>query len=91
MALTWPDKDPQETLDYRLNWRARIVPGDKIVSSTWSTVQGIISGINTYTDYTTTLWLSGGTVNQTYLFTNTITTAAGRIMEQSVQVTVVSK
>jgi len=91
MILIWPDKDPQETLDYRLNWRARIIPGDKIVSSAWSTPEGITQGVSTYTDYTTTLWLSAGTLDSTYVFTNTITTEAGRIMEQSVQVTVVSK
>lgn len=91
MILNWPDKDPQETLDYRLNWRARIVPGDKIVSSTWSSPIGITQGVNVYSDYTTTLWLSSGTVGTTYTFTNTITTFAGRVMEQSVAVTVVSK
>lgn len=91
MVLSWPDKDPQETLDYRLNWRARIVPGDRIVSSVWSNPLGISQGLNTYTDYTTTIWLSGGTIGATYTFTNTITTLAGRVMEQSVAVTVVSK
>lgn len=91
MILNWPDKDPQETLDYRLNWRARIVPGDKINSSTWSSPNGITKGINTYTDYTTTLWLSGGSVGSTYEFTNAVTTVGGRVMEQSVKVTVVDK
>jgi len=91
MILNWPDKDPQETLDYKLNWRARVPAGDKIITSVWSTPEGITKGVNTYTDYTTTLWLSAGTLDSTYVFTNTITTEAGRIMEQSVQVTVVSK
>jgi len=91
MTLNWPDKDPQETLDYRLNWRARVPVGDKIISSTWSSPLNITKGVNTYTDYTTTLWLSGGFLGGTYTFTNTITTLAGRIMEQSVSVTVVSK
>jgi hypothetical protein len=91
MILNWPDKDPQETLDYRLNWRARVPAGDKIISSVWSSPTGITKGVNTYTDYTTTLWLSEGIIDSTYVFTNTITTEDGRIMEQSVQVTVVSK
>ena len=91
MILIWPDKDPQETLDYKLNWRARVPAGDKIVSSVWSSPDGITQGANTYSDYVTTLWLSGGTVGETYTFTNTITTEAGRVLEQSVQITVVSK
>lgn len=91
MVLIWPDKDPQETLDYRLNWRARVPVGDKIVSSTWSSPLSITKGINTYTDYTTTLWLSGGVIGESYTFVNTVTTTAGRVMEQSVKVKVVSK
>ena len=91
MILNWPDKDPQETLDYRLNWRARIVPGDRIISSVWSVPAGITEGVSTFTDYTTTLWLSGGTVGSTYDFTNTVTTFGGRVMEQTVRVKLVNK
>ena len=91
MILRWPDKDPNETLDYRLNWRARIPAGDKITSSAWSSPAGITKGVNTYTDYTTTLWLSAGTIGETYSFTNTVNTQAGRILEQTVEITVVSK
>jgi hypothetical protein len=91
MILSWPDKDPQETLDYRLNWRARVPVGDKIIESSWTSPSGIIKGISTYTDYTTTLWLSGGTIGTTYSFTNTVITYEGRIMEQTVKVRVVSK
>jgi len=91
MILNWPDKDPNETLDYRLNWRARIVAGDKILTSSWSSPAGITKGANTFTDYTTTVWLSGGTADTTYIFTNTITTQGGRTMEQSVQVKLVEK
>lgn len=88
---SWPDKDPQETLDYRLNWRALIPAGDRIISSSWTTPTGITIGARTYTDYTTTQWLSGGSDGSTYTFTNTITTQAGRVLERTVQITVVSK
>ena len=91
MILIWPDKDPQETLDYRINWRAGLEPGDKIVSSSWSNPLNITVGQTTYTDTSTTIWLSDGIVGTTYQFTNTITTEAGRVLEQSVQITVVSK
>jgi len=92
MALKWPDKDPNEVLDYRLNWRARIPAGDAIATSTWSTPTGtIVKGTNTYTTYTTTLWLSAGTAGETYTFTNTITTTQGRTLECSVAITLVDK
>lgn len=92
MALNnWPDKDPDEILDYRLNWRARIEAGDYIVSSSWVIPAGLIEGTATYTDYTTTVWLSGGTVDTTYNIKNTITTHAGRTMEYTVRLRVVDK
>jgi len=93
MALQWPDKDPNETLDYRLNWRARFPAGDSIVTSTWSdpTTSTLVKDASTYTTYTTTLWLSAGAAGETETFTNTIVTAQGRTLEQSVSITLVEK
>lgn len=91
MILVWPNKDPQETLDYKLNWRSRILAGDKIIASEWTDPVGITKGVNTYTDYVTTLWLSGGTVGDKYEFTNRVTTQQGRILEQTIQITAVTK
>ena len=94
MNLIWPDKDPSENLDYSFNWRARVPVGDSIVGSTWvvdGTPNNIVLGASTYSTYTTTIWLSGGTVGNTYVLTNTITTLSGRVLTQSVQLNAVSK
>lgn len=92
MALNnWPDKDPDEILDYKLNWRARIEAGDKITSSIWTVPAGLTSGTTTYTDYTTTIWLSDGVADTSYTIKNTITTEGGRTMEYSVRLRVVDK
>lgn len=89
ITKAWPAKDPDERLDYRINWNARLLVNrvsDTIVDSDWS-VSG--SGLTVYSSNydgpVTTVWLAGGTAGQTYNVTNTITTAANRIMTQTVK------
>jgi len=90
MALTWPDKDPNEVLDYELDWSARLSDGDTISASTWIVPDGLTEDSNSNTTTTTTIWLSGGTLGE-YTLTNRVTTAGGRTMDQSVRLTVVEK
>lgn len=90
MALSWPDKDPDEVLDYRLNWSARLA-GDTIVSSTWTVPSGITKDSDENTTTATTIWLSGGTLKANYALMNRIVTAAGRTMDQTVEIRVSTK
>lgn len=88
MSLSWPSKDPGERLDYVLNWVAPLQL-DVIVTSTWTISDpGLITTLNTHTANTTTIWLSGGTANTQYQVTNTITTTAGRVFDQTVNIRV---
>jgi hypothetical protein len=83
-TLSWPAKDPDEKLDYRLNWSARLGV-DTIVASIWTAPETIVIEDDSFTGVTTTVWLSGGVAEKRpILVTNRITTAGGRIMEQSV-------
>lgn len=81
----WPYKDPNEVLDYAIDWALRL-EGDSIVTSTW--LAPVPDDITKESDHTTvnttTIWLSGGTIGKTYLFTNRVTTAGNRTMDQSV-------
>lgn len=86
MALAWPFKDPDEVLDYRIDWTARL-DTDSIVASTWvisGTDAALDEDSNLFSADLTTIWLSGGTVGVKYLLTNHITTAGGRQMDQTV-------
>src|SRR6266478_5081537 len=79
MLDTWPPKNPSpDSKDYDINWLPELGT-DTIVASIWSIVSG--TGLTiTLTSFTTTrtkVWLSGGIIGQTYLLSNTITTAAG--------------
>lgn len=54
MALTWPDKDPDEVLDYQLDWGTRLGT-DTIVTSTWVVPTGITKNSDTHLTTTTTI------------------------------------
>lgn len=88
MALNWPSKDPDELLDYSLNW-VQALANDTIVTSDWAiSAADLIENHKTHTATSTVIWLEGGTLNQSYTVTNTIETAGGRIFQQSVNITI---
>ncbi len=90
MALSWPFKDPDEVLDYEIDWSARLLT-DTIVTSTWVVPTGIVEDSTENTTTTTTIWLSGGTLGDVYEVLNRVVTAGGRTMDQSVKLKVKSK
>ena len=92
MALVWPTKGPDEVLDYEVDWSDRLA-GDSIITSSWQFTQtdnamtiGPFSP--SFSTQATTVWLSGGTVGQTYLLLNTITTFAGDTMVETILINV---
>ena len=91
-VLQWPDKDPNEVLDYNLDWTARLA-GDTISTSTWTidSDQLLVINSQTFAATNSTVWLSGGTVGTMYDCKNQIMTAAGRTMDQSVLLQITQK
>lgn len=88
MALKWPAKDPDELLDYKVDWAKRLGT-DSIASSSWPNPPANISILtDSHQAKATVIWISGGTAGQTYTFTNRITTTSGRIMDQSIDLPV---
>jgi Ni2+-binding GTPase involved in maturation of urease and hydrogenase len=91
MALTWPSKDPQEVLDYEIDWSARI-GSDTISNSVFSVVDGdVVIDSDSKTSTTTTAWLSGGSLGTTCHLANHIVTSAGREMDQTVKIKIAAK
>ena len=85
-------KTPIEVKDYTIDWQPTsctppLAQGETIASSVWDTDGAIDILINspapTQTDTTTTVWISGGTANNIYTITNTITTSQGRTFQDS--------
>lgn len=106
MSLSWPAKDPDEILDYDIDWTSRlyspaeldlvdagqtVVPADIILTSTFTLPIGITANSSSNTTTTTKVWLAGGTDGQTYLILNRIVTSGGRTMDQTVKLKVKSK
>jgi len=83
-------KDPDSTLDYKIDWSAWL-GSDTINTSTWTVPSGITKVSDTHDDTSTTIWLSGGTVGTWYQLTNRITTANGRTVERSIWIKVVER
>lgn len=85
--LKWPDKDPQEVLDYQINWASRLAVDDTIATSTWTiSGTGLVKQSDSFEDTFTTIWLTGGTLGLKYILTNRVTTTDGRTMDQSVTI-----
>lgn len=84
MTLVWPNKDPDEVLDYVVDWADRL-DGDTIAESTWIVPDGITKVSDGHDDSTVTIWLSGGTIGTAYSLVNRIVTAAARTMDQTVR------
>jgi hypothetical protein len=95
--LAWPPKDPNDKLDYSLDWRTqRLVVGDNISASEWFTdsagsPQDLVIDSDDFDADVTTVWLRAGVAGTTYIVTNRVTTDAGRIMDQSVKLKVKEK
>jgi len=84
-VLYAPDKDPNDVLDYNIDW-SQFLGDDTISSSSWTVPAGIDKVTDSKTDTVTTIWLSGGVAGQTYLITNRIITAGARIKDKSFSV-----
>jgi len=90
--LSWPYKDPDEDLDYQLDWTAWLSTGETITVSTFTVLTGDVAlGANSVSGAITTIWISGGTLNTSSVVNNRITTSAGRIAERSVRLRIREK
>lgn len=92
MSRAWPTKDPDERLDYTLNWGKELSKhNDSIFESYWS----IIDDDNTLTienngisGHFTYVWLTDGVDKQRYVLMNRIVTDDGRIYERTVSIVI---
>lgn len=80
---TWPTKDPDDTLDYAIDWVASLDQGDALVGVEWIVPDGLTGGESGWLGEVAYVWLSGGTAGQSYRVTCRITTEAGRVLDRS--------
>jgi hypothetical protein len=92
MTLSWPTKDPDEVLDYKIDWTDRLEDDETILSSTWIVPVGLTQNSSITQAKTTTVWLSGGaTLGKIYKVLNRVVTSGGRTMDQTVELKVSPK
>lgn len=89
----WPPKDPDEILDYYVDWTSRL-NGDTIAESTFTVKFGTVviqTGSTSFTDTITRLWLEGGLNNEIAKVLNQIVTLGGRVMEATIGLRILDK
>jgi hypothetical protein len=91
MPLPMPSKDPDEVLDYNIDWTDRL-DGDTISSVATELEAGDVTIDSTnYSGAIQTIWLSGGTHGETAIVTGRIVTAGGRTMDEAIKVKIKGK
>lgn len=79
-------KDPDAVLDYLFDWSAWLSAGETIQTSAVTAEAGITVDSDTNTTTATTVWLSGGTVGESYQITNRIVTNQGRTDDRTIDI-----
>jgi hypothetical protein len=102
MSFRWPNKDPDETLDYSVDW-SRWLNGATISSVVWSvdnssgvkttiaassTVNGIQNVSQTISGDVATINLGLGTANIEYKFYCTMSDSSGNVAERVIRLRV---
>ena len=87
--LYWPDKDPDEVLDYVHDWTDRLAStddGDTVVSVLTLVTKGtvVLDSPASLAGRFQTTWLSGGTACETCIITLRAVTALGRTYDETV-------
>lgn len=91
MSYKFPPKDPDDVLDYSIDWTARLDDADSIQSSDWSVVDGdVVIDSQSTSGAKTLVWLSGGTDATTGILLNRVVTIGGRTMDQTVSIKIKS-
>ncbi|GAD55507.1 phage fiber-tail adaptor protein [Limimaricola cinnabarinus] len=86
----WPNKDPDDILDYAIDW-SDLIGDDTIASHEWVVQDGIKLDRFELSGNVAIAWLSGGVAVRSYRITSRITTAAGRRIDRSASLLVVPR
>lgn len=81
-------KDPQDIIDYRIDWSKWLRDGDTILTSEWVVPAGITMDSEDNNTTSSTVWLSGGTAGANYQLTNRIVTVQGRQKDRTITIRV---
>lgn len=91
-AIKW-SKDPEDVIDYSLNWVGTsqamgLAYGKTIQVSSWTVPVGLVKVNDSHDGAATTIRISGGTKGRVYDLINHVTLTDGQEFDQSVKITV---
>lgn len=90
--FSWPNKDPQDVLDYAIDWTAALDAGDALDVVEWSAEPtGLLLGEHAEDGGKASVWIEGGAAGTTYSVTCRATTTAGRQMDRSARLFVTER
>lgn len=83
--LIFPNKDPDDVLDYQFDWSARLLSGEQIatVEILVDSASGLVVDSHAFSGSLVTTWLSGGIAGTNGSVTCRITTNQARTYDQS--------
>lgn len=85
-------KDPDEELDYSVDWSAWVPKGDTIAKFEWEVPVGLTEPHDATRDgEKVTVWLAGGEIGKTYPILSRVETQDGRKGERTLHVKVAQK
>jgi hypothetical protein len=87
----FPEKDPNEILDYLIDWSAKLSQGETLTASTITVSDGLVLDSSSFSTTATTIWLSGGTEGATANILNRVTTSQNRTMDVTALLPIRSK
>jgi hypothetical protein len=86
----WPFKDPDEVLDYEVDWSDRL-GSDTIDSVTWTMPSGIVKDDQDVSGDIAVIWISGGTAGESYNIGCRVVTTGGRTYDETIVLPVRSR
>lgn len=79
----WPFKDPDEVLDFEVDWDARL-GADTISTVTWTMPTGLTLDSQSVNGDVAIAWISGGTTGQSYNVGCRVVTTGGRTYDETI-------
>lgn len=84
-------KDPTAVLDYWMDWGAWLVPGESLLTSTWTTTGTPVLSLPAILGSLTQVWVSGGTRGEALTLSNRVTSSEGREDERSLSLLILER
>ncbi len=86
---TWPPKDPDDVLDFSVDWTDVLTLDDDTVASVaWTIPAGLTNTQELNAAGVTAVWLSGGVIGERYEVGCRMVTAGGRTYDRTIALSV---